>query len=58
VSAVLLSPLMAYAAAALVVFGGWRAFQIVSAGWTATRTERALHRHRNQLEHITKGAGR
>ena len=54
-SAVLLSPLMAYAAAALVVFGGWRAFQIVSAGFTATRTERSLHRHSTALKGITKG---
>jgi hypothetical protein len=58
VTAVLLSPLMAYAAAALVVFGGWRAFQIVSAGWTAKQTERALHRHSTALKGITRGGAR
>ena len=40
---------------AAAVVGGWRAFQIVSAGWTAKQTERALHRHSTALKGITRG---
>jgi hypothetical protein len=40
---------------AAAVVGGWRALQIVSAGWTAKQTERALHRHSAALKGITRG---
>jgi hypothetical protein len=40
---------------ALVVFGGWRAFQIVSAGATQVRANRRITRHSTALKGITRG---
>lgn len=53
-----LSPLLFWLAITAAFWGGWRAFQIVSSGWTATKTERALHRHSIALKGITKEAHR
>lgn len=49
-----LSPLAAYLFAALLVFGGWHCFRVISSGVTAVRTERSLHRHSTALKGITK----
>jgi hypothetical protein len=41
---------------AAAVVGGWRAFQIVSAGATQVRANRRITRHSTALKGITKGS--
>lgn len=35
--------------AAVVVYGGWWVFRVISSGWTAVRAEKSIHRHGHLL---------